>query len=308
MAAQARDIAVEQVDYVAEELRNMAAHIITKITEQVEKQLATLMEATTATQKSLAQDEPQAAQQQKPTSSTSTCYSNAVQSQGNPTGHQIDPQLVAREGESGAGAQHKAQTYNLIAYYVPVDFETGNRKHIDKMLETNHLHADDLERVRWAKPITHRDKGQKQNYAHLILIMCNTEKANKVICDGLVIHKPWTWTTEYQPPTIHRKHVYEPTKDNSEQQDQHTEDVLVPMRQSLLDFCPSTKNAKPPPPPPTAPTAPKNPHQMPPHSAESMKVMTQEDIAILQARLASAKEKLEQQEREEHSNKSRQGT
>ncbi|PPQ87141.1 hypothetical protein CVT25_000283 [Psilocybe cyanescens] len=484
-AAQAREVAVEQAEYVREELRNMASHITTTISAEVEKHLATITETTQTAQKALTQYIPQATRQ--PAAPSTTRYSDAVRSQDGPVRHQTDPRLMAREGirmrqflldfpsdslvhkisqtellrlynagiaaldddttgkvkhkirsverlsnkgilgefltddgakwfhtannadrlfsslgESGEGAQRKARTYNLIAYYVPVEFETDNRKHIDEMLETNNLHIDDLERVRWAKPIARRNKERRQNYAHLILAMRNIKKANKVVCDGLVIHgkrvdvrkskkepirclkcqgynhiarecindydtcgncanrthktenctsqskkcvacgdqgeghtswdrncptfhrkcqqfdanhpenaipffpdtEPWTWTAEYQPPTIRHKQVYEPTTQDIERRAKRVDDELRPMRQSLLDYRPQAKTTTQPTPHTKVPTT----HQLPerPTAPEAPeKVMTREELTRLEALLASEVEKIVRQETEEKEKETR---
>ncbi|PPQ78948.1 hypothetical protein CVT25_002398 [Psilocybe cyanescens] len=491
IAGQAREVAVEQAEYVTLEMKNMAEHLKTTIAEEVTKQIATISESITKTQETLSNNQVHTTTQQ--TAPTSTRYSDAIRSQGGPPRNQTDPRLVAREGirtrqflldfpdgsvvhkisqtellrlynagiatlddgegglvkhrirtverltnkgllgefltdegakwfkesknadrlllslgENGAGAQRRVRTYNLIAYYVPVDFETDNRKHIDEMLETNGLHIDDLERVRWAKPIARRNKERRQNFAHLILVMRNTNKANKIICNGLVIHskrvevrkskkepirclkcqeynhiarecintfdtcgncanrthktetctsqnkkcvscgdrgdghtswdrncptfhrkcqqfdsthpenaipffpddEQWTWTNEFQPPTIRHKQAYEPTEEEQEKRKQRQADEdLRPMRQTLLNYRPRAKStaqtqtsqprSTPAPTPTTITTTTQHPLPKRPENSTNEPKMTQEEVNRLQQMLATAVAQIAQQEQDE---------
>ena len=89
-------------------------------------------------------------------------------------------------GESEAS--FKTRSYNVIAYYVPLNLDTNSEKDRREIEEANGIPKDILMKIRWIKPPTRRRVDQ--HLGHAIITFSDTETANRAIVNGLSIcHK-----------------------------------------------------------------------------------------------------------------------
>jgi hypothetical protein len=89
-------------------------------------------------------------------------------------------------GESEAS--FKMRSYNVVAYYVPLSFDTNSEKDRREIEEANGMPKGVLTKIRWIKPPMRRQPDQR--FAHIIATFSDAETANRVIVNGLSIcHK-----------------------------------------------------------------------------------------------------------------------
>jgi hypothetical protein len=89
-------------------------------------------------------------------------------------------------GESEAS--FKLRSYNVIAYFVPLNLDTNNEKDRREIEETNNVPKGVLTKIRWIKPPMRRQPDQR--FAHIIITFSDAETANRAIVNGLSIcHK-----------------------------------------------------------------------------------------------------------------------
>ena len=77
----------------------------------------------------------------------------------------------------------KTRSYNIIAYYVPLNLDTSSEKDKREIEETNGMPDGCLMKVRWIKPPARRRMDQR--YAHVIATF--SDAANRAIVNGLTI-------------------------------------------------------------------------------------------------------------------------
>ena len=93
--------------------------------------------------------------------------------------------FFAALGEAGLGVSLKKRNHPMIAYFVPLNLNPDNPRHLAEIAESNNLSADDLLKVRWAKPPARRSPSQI--CGHLIINFSNPDAANRAKTEGLVI-------------------------------------------------------------------------------------------------------------------------
>lgn len=79
----------------------------------------------------------------------------------------------------------KKRTYNLIAYFIPLNFNPNNPTDLQDVCDANDIPIDDLLKARWAKAPERRSPSQST--AHLILTLTDPNTANNIIAAGLII-------------------------------------------------------------------------------------------------------------------------
>ena len=79
----------------------------------------------------------------------------------------------------------KTRSYNVIAYYVPLNLDTGSEKDRREIEETNGMPEGCLTKVRWIKPPARRRTDQR--FAHVIATFSDADSANRAIVNGLTI-------------------------------------------------------------------------------------------------------------------------
>jgi hypothetical protein len=99
----------------------------------------------------------------------------------------VNAEAFLRElGESEAS--FKTRSFNIIAYYVPLNLDTNSDKDRREIEEMNNIPRDGLTKIRWIKPPMRRHKDQL--FAHAIATFSDAESANWAIVNGLSIcHK-----------------------------------------------------------------------------------------------------------------------
>ena len=87
-----------------------------------------------------------------------------------------------------AEASFKTRSFNVIAYYVPLNLDTNSEKDRREIEEMNSIPKDGLTKLRWIKPPARRRTDQR--FAHIIATFSDAESANRAIVNGLSIcHK-----------------------------------------------------------------------------------------------------------------------
>ncbi|EDR06230.1 uncharacterized protein LACBIDRAFT_300515 [Laccaria bicolor S238N-H82] len=85
-------------------------------------------------------------------------------------------------------ASFKTRSYNVIAYYVPLNLDTNSEKDKREIKEANRIQVGVLTKIRWIKPPMRRRTDQC--FAHIIITFSDAETANRAIVNGLSIcHK-----------------------------------------------------------------------------------------------------------------------
>ena len=85
----------------------------------------------------------------------------------------------------GNGSKFQAQTFNIIAFNIPLAIETNDNEHRLEICKANNLDPNTINSIRWVKSINRRSPNQLM--AHLILTINNTSSANRAITNGLKI-------------------------------------------------------------------------------------------------------------------------
>jgi hypothetical protein len=86
-------------------------------------------------------------------------------------------------GESEAS--FKMRSYNVIAYYVPLNLDTNSEKDRKEIEEANNIPRGVLTKIRWIKPPMRRRTDQR--CGHIIVTFSDAETANRAIVNGLSI-------------------------------------------------------------------------------------------------------------------------
>jgi len=73
-------------------------------------------------------------------------------------------------------ASFKIRSFNVIAYYVPLNLDTNNKKDRREIEETNSIPEGILTKIRWIKPPMQR--WPDQLLAHAIITFLDAEMAN----------------------------------------------------------------------------------------------------------------------------------
>ena len=85
-------------------------------------------------------------------------------------------------------ASFKTRSYNVIAYYVPLNLDPNSDKDRKEIEELNNMPEGSLTKLRWIKPPTRRRLDQR--FAHVIATFSDADTANRAIVNGLTIcHK-----------------------------------------------------------------------------------------------------------------------
>jgi len=79
----------------------------------------------------------------------------------------------------------KTRSYNIIAYYVPLNLDTSSEKGRREIEESNGMPEGCLTKIRWIKPPARRRTDQL--YAHVIATFSDVDTANRAIVNGLTI-------------------------------------------------------------------------------------------------------------------------
>ena len=96
----------------------------------------------------------------------------------------VNAEAFLRElGESEAS--FKTRSYNVVAYYVPLNLDTSSEKDKREIEETNNIPEGGLMKIRWIKPPARRRTDQR--YAHVIATFSDPDAANRAIVNGLTI-------------------------------------------------------------------------------------------------------------------------
>ncbi|EDR07384.1 uncharacterized protein LACBIDRAFT_327836 [Laccaria bicolor S238N-H82] len=87
-----------------------------------------------------------------------------------------------------AEASFKTRSYNVVAYYVPLNLDTNSEKDRKEIEEMNNIPEGGLAKLRWIKPPSRRRADQC--FAHIIATFSDADAANQAIVNGLTIcHK-----------------------------------------------------------------------------------------------------------------------
>ena len=85
-------------------------------------------------------------------------------------------------------ASFKTRSFNVVAYYVPLNLDTNSEKDRIEIEEANNIPKGGLTKIRWIKPPARRRTDQR--YAHVIITFSDADSANRAIVNGLSIcHK-----------------------------------------------------------------------------------------------------------------------
>ncbi|EDR12593.1 uncharacterized protein LACBIDRAFT_323169 [Laccaria bicolor S238N-H82] len=85
-------------------------------------------------------------------------------------------------------ASFKTRSFNVIAYYVPLNLDDNSEKDRGEIEEMNNIPKGTLTKLRWIKPPARRRPDQC--FAHVIATFSDAESANRAIVNGLSIcHK-----------------------------------------------------------------------------------------------------------------------
>ena len=87
----------------------------------------------------------------------------------------------------GTSAVIRARTYNVVAFYVPLTFQTNNEQALREIEEANGLQPHSIVSARWIKPEARRSVTQV--FGHAIISFKSSDQANKAIANGLVINQ-----------------------------------------------------------------------------------------------------------------------
>ena len=79
----------------------------------------------------------------------------------------------------------KSRNYSVMAYSVPLTFNTMERSHIKEVVETNNLPKDSIKKCRWTKAPERRNPNQ--SVGHVIITFTDPDSVNQSILNGLVI-------------------------------------------------------------------------------------------------------------------------
>ncbi|EDR03021.1 uncharacterized protein LACBIDRAFT_331988 [Laccaria bicolor S238N-H82] len=85
-------------------------------------------------------------------------------------------------------ASFKTRSFNVVAYYVPLNLDANSEKDRGEIEEMNNIPKGALTKLRWIKPPARRRPDQR--FAHVIATFSDAESANRAIVNGLSIcHK-----------------------------------------------------------------------------------------------------------------------
>jgi hypothetical protein len=82
-------------------------------------------------------------------------------------------------------ASFKTRSYNVVAYFVPLNLDTSSEKDRREIEECNSIPEGGLTKIRWIKPPARRKTDQ--HYAHAIVTFSDADAANRAIVNGLTI-------------------------------------------------------------------------------------------------------------------------
>ncbi|KAF8219487.1 hypothetical protein L208DRAFT_1339701, partial [Tricholoma matsutake] len=89
------------------------------------------------------------------------------------------------ECELGTTIITETRNYNVMAYFVPLTFDTADNSHIEEVTENNGLTRESVSRCKWAK--APKQRNPKQMVGHMIVTFTDLDNANRAILNGLVI-------------------------------------------------------------------------------------------------------------------------
>jgi len=85
-------------------------------------------------------------------------------------------------------ASFKTRSFNIVAYFVPINLDTNSEKDRTEIEEANNIPKGSLTKLRWIKPPARRQ--MDQHLAHVIATFLDADSANQAIVNGLSIcHK-----------------------------------------------------------------------------------------------------------------------
>src|SRR6202000_2388509 len=79
----------------------------------------------------------------------------------------------------GSGANIKNRTYQIIAHFVPIQFNPEDDDHLHKFEVFNSLKPSSLLKAEWIKPI--KDCKPNQKVATLRMLICDPATVNKIL-------------------------------------------------------------------------------------------------------------------------------
>ncbi|EDQ99743.1 uncharacterized protein LACBIDRAFT_315285 [Laccaria bicolor S238N-H82] len=82
-------------------------------------------------------------------------------------------------------ASFKTRSYNIIAYYVPLNLDTNSEKDRREIKEANNFPKGAIMKLRWIKPPARRRTDQR--FAHVFVTFSDADSANWAIVNGLSI-------------------------------------------------------------------------------------------------------------------------
>ena len=85
----------------------------------------------------------------------------------------------------GEDVTFRSRIFNVIAHNVPINLNSNNNGHREKINEANNLEEDTIKTIRWAKPSNRRTPQQRST--HLILLFTDLESANRTITNSITI-------------------------------------------------------------------------------------------------------------------------
>ena len=88
----------------------------------------------------------------------------------------------------------------MIAYFVPLNLNPDNPRHVAEIAESNNIAADDILKIRWAKPPARRSPSQI--CGHLIVNFSNPDTANRAKTEGLIICNKRVSVAKYKKEPI----------------------------------------------------------------------------------------------------------
>ncbi|EDR06428.1 uncharacterized protein LACBIDRAFT_328788 [Laccaria bicolor S238N-H82] len=78
-----------------------------------------------------------------------------------------------------AAASVKLRSYNVVAYYVPLNLDPNSEKDRREIEEVNNIPEGGLMKLRWIKPPARRRTDQR--FAHVIATFSDADAANRAI-------------------------------------------------------------------------------------------------------------------------------
>ena len=108
--------------------------------------------------------------------------------------------FISALGKDGNGAQFKKRNHPVIAYYVPLNLNTGSPEHMKEIEEVNNIQAGALVNLRWIKPPARR--APSQTCGHLVLTFSDPDAANRAKTRGLTICNKRVSVSKYKKEPI----------------------------------------------------------------------------------------------------------